>query len=108
MYNPIQVTTKVPTVRTFISRPPLRRGVLLIPFAIALAGLALSPAAQAVCQQGCDISNLNTFLGEDALISNTTGSSNTAIGFDALYSNTSGVYNTATGDSALQSNTTGG
>jgi uncharacterized coiled-coil protein SlyX len=64
------------------------------------------PQAQAVCQQGCLSSN-NTALGEDALISNTTGFNNAAIGFDALFSTTTGSGNTATGWTALQSNTTG-
>jgi len=46
-------------------------------------------------------------LGDDALISNTTGNSNTAIGLDALFSNTIGSDNTAIGFNALVSNTTG-
>jgi trimeric autotransporter adhesin len=72
----------------------------------ALACFALSPAARAVCQEGC-LSSSNTALGEDSLISNTTGFDNTAIGFNALFSNTTGSANTATGWTALQSNTTG-
>jgi hypothetical protein len=42
----------------------------------ALACFALSPQAQATCQDGC-LPNQNTVLGEDALISNTTGFDNT-------------------------------
>jgi hypothetical protein len=72
-----------------------------------LACFALSPTAQAVCQEGCDVSNFNTFLGDEALSSNTTGSSNTAIGFNALFSNTTGFFNTANGSQALGSNTIG-
>jgi hypothetical protein len=49
----------------------------------------------------------NTFLGDNALVSNTTGSFNTATGTDALQHNTSGGSNTATGADALVSNTTG-
>jgi hypothetical protein len=92
---------KTPHVK-LIGRSPLC-AFLLIPF--VLACFALSPAARAVCQQGCD--NTNTFLGEDALILNTTGDTNTAIGFNALYSNTTGFFNTANGAYALFYNTTG-
>jgi hypothetical protein len=45
---------------------------------LALLCLALSPQARAVCQQGCDADN--AFLGEDALLNNTTGFGDTAIG----------------------------
>src|SRR6266487_1530327 len=72
---------------------------------LVLACFAQSPTARADCQHGCYISN--TFLGEDALISNTTGGFNTAVGFRALFSNTTGFYNTANGYAALYSNTTG-
>jgi Chaperone of endosialidase len=109
------------SIKNSISRPPLRRGFLLI--SLALASFALSPTARAVCLQGCG-TNANTFLGDNALFSltigtdntavgsnalefNTTGNSNTANGSDALVSNTIGNDNTATGDSALFKNTTG-
>jgi hypothetical protein len=72
---------------------------------LALACFALSPSAQAVCQNGC--SDSNAFLGEDALVNNSTGALNTAVGFRALLSNTDGSTNTATGANALISNTTG-
>jgi hypothetical protein len=72
-----------------------------------LACLALSPQARAVCQEGCDLTNFNTFLGDNALILNTTGSYNTAIGASALSSSADGVSNTAVGFQALESNTTG-
>ena len=73
--------------------------------ALTLGCFALSPQARAVCQEGC--SGNNTFLGEDALISNTTGSFNTATGDHALFSNTTGSFNTATGQNALAVNSTG-
>src|SRR5262245_59070551 len=79
--------------------------VLLLP--LALACFALSPQALATCQEGCDTSNFNTFLGDDALISNTTGSDNTATGESALSDNTTGTGNTAIGAFALVHNTTG-
>jgi len=87
-----------------MNRSPLR-AFLLIP--LVLACFALSPQARAVCQEGCDTVNFNTFLGDDALVNNTTGFGNTAIGSSALASNTTGTDNTATGYAALYSNTTG-
>jgi hypothetical protein len=81
------------------------RLALLIP--LAFTCFALSPQARAVCQEGCDLTNGNTFLGDDALVNNTDGFSNTAIGAQALFSNTHGFQNTATGGAALQNNTTG-
>ena len=78
---------------------------LLIPF--VLVCFALSPHARADCQEGCDTSNGNTLLGDDALLNNSTGGLNIAIGFNALFSNTSGGSNTAIGSNALVSNTTG-
>jgi hypothetical protein len=80
--------------------------LLLVLTALTLACFALSPQAQAVCQEGC-LTNNNTVLGDDALISVTTGFDNTALGFEALFSVTTGSANTATGWTALQSNTTG-
>jgi trimeric autotransporter adhesin len=73
----------------------------------AFACFALAPQARAVCKQGCDLANDNTFLGDDALINNTTGLDNTAIGFQALYSNTSGGGNNAFGFGALFSSISG-
>ena len=73
----------------------------------AFACFALSPQARAVCQDGCDTSNINTFLGDDALINNTTGDANVAIGTSALFANTTGFLNTAIGAGALDQNTTG-
>jgi len=81
--------------------------ILPVLITLTLACLALPPQAQAVCQEGCDPSNDNTFLGEGALLNNTIGFQNTAIGSQALYSNTFGGGNTATGSGALELNTTG-
>jgi hypothetical protein len=74
----------------------LRRGVLLSALALAFAWLTLSPQARAACQQGCDLTHANTFLGDEALNKNTFGVDNTAIGNSALFSNTTGDSNTAT------------
>jgi hypothetical protein len=83
--------------------PPCRFALLLIP--LALAYFALVQQARAACQEGC-LTNLNTVLGEDALL-NDTGTGNTAIGFNALRFNTTASENTANGVDALFSNTTG-
>ncbi len=56
--------------RKSIGRSPLRLGFLLIPLALACS--ALSPKAQAACQEGC-LTNQNTVLGDDAFFSLTTG-----------------------------------
>ena len=94
------------SIRNSISRPPLRRGFLLLP--LVLAWFALSPAARAVLPApDGGYSGNNTAEGTDALFSLTFGTDNTATGFDALYSNTTGNNNTATGVDALHSNTTG-
>jgi len=73
----------------------------------AFACFALSPQARAVCNEGCDTFNGNTFLGDDALMNNTIGGGNTAIGAEALLENTEGIENTANGGGALQFNTRG-
>jgi len=78
--------------------------LLIISFALAF--FALSPQAQATCQDAC-LTNNNTVQGDNALHSLTTGSDNTATGFQALYSNTVGVFNTANGAYTLLFNTTG-
>jgi hypothetical protein len=98
--------TKSSAIKNSVNRSSRRRGRiagLLIP--LVLACFALSPQAEAVCQEGC-LTNSNTALGEDALLNN-TGPGNTAVGFDALYFNTTGTNNTATGVEALYSNTMG-
>jgi hypothetical protein len=99
----IMKTTILPSKHS-ISRSPLL-AFLLIPLTLACFGL--SPQVRAVCQEGCDTSNGNTFLGDDALVNNTTGSVNTATGSGALFANTNGTNNTATGFWSLFSNTTG-
>jgi len=81
--------------------------ILPVLIALTLGCFGLLPQARAVCQEGCNIPNENTFLGDDALVNNTTGLANTATGHDALSSNTEGGSNTANGRSALFSNTTG-
>ena len=81
--------------------------ILPVLIALTLGCFGFSPTAQAVCQHGCDTNNDNTFLGDDALVNNTTGTDNTASGLNALFNNTEGSFNTATGSGALFQNTTG-
>ena len=81
--------------------------VLLFSIVLVFLSLTLSPQARATCQEGCDFGNFNTFLGENALINNTTGGGNVAVGWYALASNTTGRGNAAIGQYALFLNTTG-
>jgi hypothetical protein len=104
MKHRIPLPKSIDPVRDSLSRSPWRHGFILI--TLGLTCFALAPLARAVCQEGCLMNN-NTVLGDDALLSNTTGNSNTAIGFQALINNTNGFGNTATGWQALFSNTTG-
>jgi trimeric autotransporter adhesin len=86
---------------------PLRHSFVLFPLVLAFAWFAPAPCARAVCQQGCDDPHSNTFLGENALLNNTSGFYNIAVGINALKFNTNGSYNTATGAFALDNNTSG-
>src|ERR1700720_2221632 len=97
--NPKNMTTL--RLRKSIGRSPLRRVLVLIP--LAFACFAFAPQTRATCQEGYGTTN-NTFLGDNALISNITSNDNTAIGFQALLSNTTGNYNTAIGSQALYNN----
>jgi cbb3-type cytochrome oxidase subunit 3 len=100
--------TKTSSTTNFMNRLARQwRTVAFLLILLALTCFALVAQARAVCQEGCDLSNGNTFLGDDALIQDTTGLDNTAIGFNALLSNATGSYNTATGFQTLHSNTTG-
>ena len=83
-----------------MNRVPCPLALLLIP--LALACFALSPQARADCQEGCDLINANTFLGEDALLNN-IGASDTAVGWHALRNNP-GSWNTAIGAGTLENN----
>jgi trimeric autotransporter adhesin len=79
--------------------------ILPVLIALMLGCFALTPQARAVCQEGC-LANVNTVLGEDALL-NATGGGNTAVGASALEANTTGFDNTAIGLGTLRANTTG-
>jgi trimeric autotransporter adhesin len=86
-----------------------RKNILTIATMISsVACFALPAISRGDCRQGCDLTNLNTYLGEDALLSNTSGSHNTAVGYKALTDNTTGISNTAVGYWALLNNTASG
>src|SRR5438876_286326 len=93
--------------RSFWEIQAMKTTIRLFSFGLALLlSVTVAPTARAVCQEGCD-TNSNTFLGEDALIANTTGTRNTTTGFQAMLNNTTGLENTAIGHAALYFNTTG-
>jgi hypothetical protein len=96
-----KIKTKIMTTLRLKStgRSPSRLALLLIP--LALACFALSPMAQAACLDGCNNALFNVFQGDDALISNITGSGNSAFGWRSLFSNIDGSFNTAVGGGAL-------
>jgi hypothetical protein len=82
--------------------------ILSIIVGISWCGFAVFvPRAHATCRQGCGDPFENTFLGDDALVNNSTGGFNTACGAHALGSNGIGSDNTATGAYALYFNTSG-
>jgi hypothetical protein len=81
--------------------------ILPVLIALTLGCFALSPQAQAVCQEGCDLTNGDTFFGQDALPNDSQGHRNTATGAGALNRNWRGDSNTANGFMALFKNTTG-
>ena len=85
----------------------LTKNTCIIVIIAGLSCFVLSPQARAVCQEGCNTTYYNTYLGFNALINNTPGSFNTASGDAALLLNTTGFANTATGAVALYSNTDG-
>jgi len=106
MKNHTLQTNSTDPVRNPFNRSPWWRTFLVLATAFAVACFAFSPSARAVCQEGC-VNNESTVLGEDALLSLTTGTENVALGYDALQNTTTGLNNTATGHSSLASNTVG-
>src|SRR5438067_1432816 len=109
--------------RSFCEAQAMKTTIPLFCIVLAFFFVSISRQAQAVCQEGCDLNNNSTFLGDDALVNNagdvntavgsialsmnTTGSRNTATGWQAHYLNTTGSSNTANGGAAVASNTTG-
>ena len=83
----------------------LKKTILPLLVTIVLGCFAFLPGAQAICNEGCDSSLFNAFLGDDALSSNTIGTGNTAIGWRSLFSNTDASFSTGIGGGALSLNT---
>src|SRR5262245_62064922 len=88
-----------PKVRTQMNHASPPRALVLV--ALFVACFALSPQAQAVCEDGCNNGLFNTWQGDDALTNDTTGAGNTAFGWRSLFSNTDGSFNTGIGGGAL-------
>ena len=81
-------TTTLP-LRNSMNRLSRQLALLFVPLAIAC--FALSPQAQATCQEGC-LTNDNT-VQDDAVISTTSDLNNTTMDFVALNSDTTGSDN---------------
>ena len=106
MQYPIKSTSTTASVKSSLHPSRLQHGFFFI--ALALAGFALSPAAQTVSPPlGGGYPGDNTANGEDALFRLATGTSNWATGFYVLESNTAGGFNTANDYQALYNNATG-
>src|SRR5438128_12610110 len=103
MKNQNQLTNAIAPVGNKHARSPWRRLIFIIPLAIGPASLIMLPTARADCREGCD--GTATFLGDNALVANTSGIENTAVGNGALESNTTGSENTALGFYSLTNNT---
>ena len=71
--------TKTSLLTNSMNQSRMRLAFLLIPLALTCFGL--SPQARALCQEFCNDSLANTFLGTSAGANNTTGNNNTAVGF---------------------------
>src|ERR1700737_3058941 len=98
MYQSIRRQITILPVRNSISRPRLRRSLLLIGVAVACFGLGPAPKAFGVTPApDGGYSGGNTAEGDSALFKLTTGSFNTANGFAALFNDTIGDTNPANG-----------
>jgi len=109
MKDLIPFTNSIRFVTHRPARSFLRCSLLHMGMALSVVWFALIPTArgQDACREGCDFPLAGTYLGNVALIDNTTGFGNTAVGSLALAHNTTGNNNTAVGDVALVTNTTG-
>jgi hypothetical protein len=85
----------------------MKTTIRLFSMTFAFLCVTISQQARAVCQEGCDLTNGDTFFGQDALPNDSQGQRNTATGAGALHGNWRGERNTANGFMALFKNTTG-
>ena len=106
MTNLIHIINAICSGENLRSRPRLRYRSVVPALAFAVGCFALSLPARGACMEGC-LTDENTVLGEDALLSLTTGTENVALGYHALQGTTTGLNNTATGHSSLSANTVG-
>ena len=83
------------------------RSKMLMVILPVVACFALLPGAQAACLDGCNNGLFNVWQGDDALISDTTGTGNSAFGWRALFFDSDGSFNTAVGAGALVLNNGG-
>src|SRR5437667_9466497 len=83
------------------------RSKMLMVILPVVACFALLPGAQAACLDGCNNGLFNVWQGDDALISDTTGTGNSAFGWRALFFDTDGSFNTGVGAGALVLNNGG-
>src|ERR1700676_5635914 len=85
-------------VPNLISRSPLRRGLLFIPFALVCVALSPAPNAFGVSPKpDGGYPGYNTAEGDNALLHLTSGIENTANGYAALEFNSTGSFNTPKG-----------
>jgi hypothetical protein len=103
----IPIEQLIPATRHSSHRLSWRRAFSITRLYCVAACLTLSPLAKAACEQGCDTTHLNTFLGDNTLINNTSGIDNVAVGVGALRYNSNGNNDTGVGAYALTANTTG-
>ena len=106
MTNLIHIINAICSGENLRSRPRLRYRSVVPALAFAVGCFALSLPARGACMEGC-LTDENTVLGEDALLSLTTGTENVALGYHALQGTNTGLNNTATGHSSLSANTVG-
>jgi trimeric autotransporter adhesin len=107
MKDPNQTSVLIPMHETLTRRSLRRKTYLVAGLLLANACVAVSPQAIAQCQQGCDATHFNAYLGDSALINNTSGADDVAIGESALRYNSTGTQDTGVGAFALTANTIG-
>src|SRR5215469_1142888 len=107
MKHPNQPNVLIPTHKRLTRRSLRREAYLVAGLLLAVACLAVSSRAIAQCQQGCDATHFNAYLGDSALVNNTSGADDVAIGESALRYNSTGDQNTGVGAYALTANTIG-
>jgi hypothetical protein len=92
MYQPIQITHTIPTVRNSFSPAAAGRGFILVALGLASFALSSGPEGFGVTPApDGGYPNDNTAEGTNALFSLTSASNNTTSGFQALFHNSTGT-----------------